>query len=74
MVVVSKREVESFRARYCIAGFGEYLAEAQEVSADQLQEIKADTERRLDESVGFAESSPDPAPEDITSDVYVRWP
>ncbi len=70
----SAEEVESYRSGDCIIRFGERLQKEHGVSDGKLERIKAEMEERLDEAVAFAEESPDPAPEDVTSDVYGRYP
>lgn len=70
----SAEEVESFRSRDCIIQLGEHLQKAHKVSGKRLEEIGAEAEKKIDAAVEFAEASPDPALEDITADVYVRYP
>jgi pyruvate dehydrogenase E1 component alpha subunit len=43
------------------------------VSADDLRTIDRAVEAQLEEAVAFAESSPIPDPEDLLTDVYVRY-
>jgi len=69
----SAEELEAFKSRDCIQRFGEYLAEAAGVRAEELKQIAAQAQQRLDEAVAFAEGSPSPQPEDLTSDVYVSY-
>jgi len=69
----SAEELESYRARDCIIRLGEELRDTHNVSAKRLDEIKAAAEERIDEAVAFAEGSPDPGPEELTADVYVRY-
>jgi pyruvate dehydrogenase E1 component alpha subunit len=54
--------LDLFEARVCEAGL---------VDADALRSVDGDVTRLLDESVAFAESSPFPAPDQVTTDVYV---
>lgn len=63
-------EVEWFRSRDCILRCAEYLQTRQGVPAKQLDGITAAAERRLDEAVEFAESSPTPDLAEIVTDVY----
>jgi pyruvate dehydrogenase E1 component alpha subunit len=66
----SAEEVESYRSRDCILRSSEYLKEQHRVPVKQLDGIAADAERRMDEAVAFAESSPAPDLAEITADVY----
>ncbi len=70
----SEEELESYRSRDCIAQLGGVLKKAHKVSAKSLENMAAEAEKKIDQAVAFAEDSPDPTPEDITADVYVRYP
>jgi TPP-dependent pyruvate/acetoin dehydrogenase alpha subunit len=70
----SEEELESHRSRDCITQLGGVLRKSHKVSAKRLEEMAAEAESKIDQAVAFAEDSPDPAPEDITADVYVRYP
>ncbi len=70
----SAEEVESYRAADCIIRFGEHLRDEQGVPAQELEAVKAEVEKRIDEAVAFAEGSPAPGLEEMTADVYVRYP
>jgi acetoin:2,6-dichlorophenolindophenol oxidoreductase subunit alpha len=65
----SADEVEWYRSRDCLVRGAEHLQRLG-VTSSQLDEIAADAERRIDEAVAFAEASPVPGLEEITSDVY----
>jgi TPP-dependent pyruvate/acetoin dehydrogenase alpha subunit len=40
------------------------------MTEQHVAELKASVDKELDEAVAFAESSPDPEPEDAYNDVY----
>ncbi len=69
----SAEEVESFRARDCLILLAERLRRNHRVAEKRLDGIRAEMEARLDEAVAFAEASADPAPDEITTDVYLRY-
>jgi pyruvate dehydrogenase E1 component alpha subunit len=66
----SKEEVSEWKARDPLARYEAACLGDGTLSADELTEMKAAVERELDEAVAFAESSPDPAPEDCLDHVY----
>ncbi len=70
----SAEEVESFRSRDPLILLAERLQRDHRVGEKQLDGIRAEMEARLDEAVAFAEASADPAPDEITTDVYVSYP
>ncbi len=70
----SKDEEEEMRQRHDpLAHFEERTVGAGLVSAEDLRTIDGDVLALLDEAVAFAESSPLPQPEEVLSDVYVRY-
>lgn len=66
----SKEEEKEWEARDPIANFRRLLLENRHASQAQLDEVDQGVEQRLVEAIGFAESSPEPAPEDTYSDVF----
>jgi pyruvate dehydrogenase E1 component alpha subunit len=46
------------------------LLEQGHLSAEEIDQIKADIDRKLDEAIRFAENSPSPLPEDCLNDVF----
>jgi len=66
----SAQEVEWFRSRDCILRSAECLQEQHGVAPKRLEAMAADAERRMDEAVAFAESSPVPDGSEILADVY----
>jgi pyruvate dehydrogenase E1 component alpha subunit len=53
-----------------ITKFATRLIDAGMATQDELDEIDRKTQQRVDEAVNFAETSPDPAPEDALVDVF----
>jgi TPP-dependent pyruvate/acetoin dehydrogenase alpha subunit len=67
----TKEQVEEWRRRDPIAGFGRRLVEAGVLGEDELARMDADAVARVDEAVAFADASPFPPPESLYDDVYV---
>jgi len=70
----SAEEVESYRSRDPLILLAERLRGDHRVAEKQLDGIKAEMEARVDEAVAFAEASADPAPDELTADVYTSYP
>jgi pyruvate dehydrogenase E1 component alpha subunit len=69
-----KEEEEEMRqTRDPLVGFEERTVGAGLVAADDLRTIDGDVERALEASVEFAEASPMTSPDEVTTDVYVRY-
>jgi acetoin:2,6-dichlorophenolindophenol oxidoreductase subunit alpha len=66
----SKEEVAAWRERDPITVYENQLLEQGHVSATEINQIKADIDRILDEAIRFAENSPSPLPEDCLNDVF----
>jgi pyruvate dehydrogenase E1 component alpha subunit len=64
---------EEFRERDPIKKFRENVLERGLVSEDELDAIDEQVETLIDEAVAFAEESPMPTPDDLTTDVYVSY-
>ena len=68
----TKEETESWKQkRDPLDLFEAHVVEAGLVDADVLRSVDGDVVRLLDESVAFAEASPYPTPDQVTTDVYV---
>jgi pyruvate dehydrogenase E1 component alpha subunit len=66
----SKAEVAAWRERDPIKVYESVLLEPGHLSAEEIDQIKADIDRKLDEAIRFAENSPSPLPEDCLNDVF----
>ena len=68
----SKEESEMWKQkRDPLDRFEAHVLEAGLVDADTLRTVDGDVVRLLEESVAFAEASPFPTPDQVTTDVYV---
>lgn len=65
---------EGFRERDPIDKFRENVLERGLVSEEEFNEIDAKAKKTIDEAVEFAEKSPWPSLEELTTDVYVSYP
>lgn len=70
IVYRSREELEAWRARDAIARERAYLLHNGLATEAELDGIDAAIARELDEAVEFALASPDPAPEELFTDVY----
>src|SRR3712207_978184 len=67
-------EVEHLRrTRDCLDGFARRVVEAELVQREALNEIDRGVRQLIDEAVREAKAAPDPAPEDVLTDVYVAY-
>lgn len=64
---------EEFRERDPIDKFRQNVLERELVSEDELDEIDEKVKNAIDEAVEFAEESPMPDAEELTTDVYVSY-
>ena len=72
MAYRSKEEMEMWKQkRDPIDGFETHVTEAGLVDADRLRTVDGDVVRLLEEAVTYAEASPFPTPDQVTTDVYV---
>ncbi len=67
----TKEQVEEWRLRDPIRGYGDRLEAESVIGAAAREEIDASAIARVDRAVEFAEASPHPAPESLYDDVYV---
>jgi pyruvate dehydrogenase E1 component alpha subunit len=63
-------EVQHWKERDPIVRYEKFCLAAGLLSPDQVREVNESVESELDEAVAFAESSPNPLPEDCLNDVY----
>lgn len=56
-----------------IRRFRAYILENSLMTEDELKAIDQDVEEAVNRSVSFAEESPEPTPDDLTTDVYVKY-
>jgi pyruvate dehydrogenase E1 component alpha subunit len=66
----SKEEVAAWRERDPIKVYEYALLEQSYLSAEEIDQIKAEIDRKLDDAIRFAENSPSPVPEDCLNDVF----
>jgi pyruvate dehydrogenase E1 component alpha subunit len=67
-------EVEDLRRdRDCLANLARRATEAGLVEQADLDEIDAAVARLIDEAVDEAKAAPDPTPDDVLTDVYVKY-
>ncbi len=73
MAYRSKQEMESWKQRRDpLELFESHVREAGLVDAESLRAVDGDVVRLLEDSVAFAEASPFPTLDQVTTDVYVR--
>jgi len=65
-------EVKKWQENDPIGIYREYLVSKKLVSEDELDQIEERAEQETQEAVQFAETSPEPAPEDLFKDVYAQ--
>jgi acetoin:2,6-dichlorophenolindophenol oxidoreductase subunit alpha len=61
------------RNRDCLDGFARRVTEAGAVEQDDLTDIDEAARRLMDEAVAEAKSAPDPAADDLLTDVYAKY-
>jgi TPP-dependent pyruvate/acetoin dehydrogenase alpha subunit len=66
----SEEEVDEWKKRDPIPRFRMHLLEALGVSEERLRSMEEEVDREIDEAVRFAETSPDPDPEDYRAYLY----
>ena len=66
----SKDDVEKWRDEDPIGSYRKHLIAKKIASAEELDEIEAKVEAEVVEAVEFAENSPEPAPEELFTDIY----
>jgi len=67
-----KEEVEFWRQRDPVLLYEKVCLERKLLTPQQAEEMKASVEKELDEAVEYAESSPDPQPEECLEDVLAE--
>jgi pyruvate dehydrogenase E1 component alpha subunit len=67
-----QEEVKKWQESDPIGIFRKYLTEKKAASIKALDEIDAAVEEEVNKAVEFAETSPEPAPEDLFANVYVE--
>jgi pyruvate dehydrogenase E1 component alpha subunit len=66
----TQEEETLYRGRDCIQRFERAVSEAGTLPADELDDIRAEVDRTLDQAVEFAERSPLPELAELTTEVY----
>jgi pyruvate dehydrogenase E1 component alpha subunit len=69
-----QEEVKKWQENDPIGIFRKHLLEKKTISAKALDEIDAQVEEEVNKAVEFAESSPEPAMEELFTDIYVDEP
>ncbi len=69
-----QEEVKKWQENDPIGIFRKHLLEKKTISAKALDELDAQVEEEVNKAVEFAESSPEPAMEELFSDIYVDEP
>jgi pyruvate dehydrogenase E1 component alpha subunit len=70
----NRDEEEEYRARDCLVRFRNVVTSQGLASQAELDAIDANAQRRVEEAVKFADSSPQPAKSELLTDVYVNFP
>ena len=70
----TKDEVEEYRARDPIAVLAQRMRDAGLLDDEGMDAVEADVRAEVEDAVKFAEESPDPAPEELWTDVYAPDP
>ena len=65
-------EVKRWHEKDPIGIFRKYLIEKKLFTEEELDAVDAEAEAEVKEAVEFAESSPEPAPEELFTDIYVK--
>jgi pyruvate dehydrogenase E1 component alpha subunit len=68
----SEQEKKIWQERDPIPNFAEYLLAGGQADRRQLETIDAEEKERIAEAIRFAEESPEPAAEELWTDVYVE--
>ena len=70
----TKEEVEQMMKSDPILLFGKRLMDQERLTQAELDALDKDVLAQMDDAVAFTEQSPDPTPESLYEDVYVRSP
>jgi pyruvate dehydrogenase E1 component alpha subunit len=68
----SHEEVRKWEKNDPIGVFHKYLIKNKHATEPELEESAKQAENEIQEGIRFAEESPDPAPESLFSDIYVK--
>jgi pyruvate dehydrogenase E1 component alpha subunit len=68
----SEQEEKIWRERDPIPNFADWLISEGNASEDDLKQIKAEEEERIEQAIRFAEQSSNPEPQDLWTDVYIE--
>ncbi len=66
----SDEELAMWKSRDPITTFATYLKHREALTDEQAQQIDERVKQAIDEALRFADSSPDPSPDDAVTDVY----
>ena len=67
-------EVDELRRdRDCLDGFARRITEAGLIERDELTEIDEAVRKLIDEAVAEAKAAPDPGPDEVFTDVYIKY-
>ena len=70
----AENEVEELRrTRDCLDSFARRVTEAGLIEQDDLTQIDEAARALIEEAVTEAKAAPDPAPDDVLTDVYVKY-
>jgi acetoin:2,6-dichlorophenolindophenol oxidoreductase subunit alpha len=61
------------RSRDCLDGFARRVTATGAVEQDELTEIDKAARELMDEAVAAAKAAPDPAADDVLTDVYLKY-
>lgn len=65
-------EITRWQENDPIGIYHRYLTESQVATPEELSEVEARVEQEVEAAIAFAESSPEPAPEELFTDVYAE--
>ena len=66
----SREEEESWQQHDPIPRFRRWLTSQGAAAGEDLREIEDEVERTIQDAIEYAEASPEPAPQDVTTDVF----
>jgi len=70
----SEEEINEAKRRDCLERFKRQVLDRGLLTQAELDEIDRRSKEAIEQAVAFAKSSPLPSPEEVTPDVYVRYP
>ncbi len=70
----SEEEINEAKRRDCLERFKRQVLDRGLLTQAELDEIDRRSKEAIEQAVAFAKSSPLPSPEEVTTDVYVRYP